>query len=93
MSIQHFEKEHKGNFNFMDGNRLAGQMTYSKADPDKIIIEHTEVNPEYNGKGVGKALVLAAVAHARQHQLKIVPLCPFANAVFQRNKDLQDVLI
>ena len=37
-------------------------------------------------------MVLAAVDFARKNGLKIIPLCPFANATFQKNVDLQDVL-
>lgn len=68
-------------------------MTFSVAGKDKIIIDHTEVNPEFNGKGVGKALVMTAVNHARQNQIKILPLCPFAKSVFAKDSSIRDVLV
>jgi uncharacterized protein len=68
-------------------------MTYSIAGEDKIIIDHTEVSPAYNGKGIGKKLVVEAVEFARINNIKILPLCPFARSVFARNKDLRDVLV
>lgn len=92
MEIIHENTERKGVFIAKEGDRKAGEMTYSQAGPDKIIIDHTEVNPEFKGKGVGKELVYAAVAYAREHNLKIMPLCPFAKATFDKNKELQDVL-
>jgi len=71
--------------------REAGHITYTWAGADKFIIDHTDVNPDFNGQGVGKQLVLAAVDYARQNGLKIMPLCPFAKSVFDRNADLGDV--
>jgi uncharacterized protein len=71
--------------------REAGHITYTWAGADKFIIDHTDVNPDFNGQGVGKQLVLAAVDYARQNGLKIMPLCPFAKSVFDKNADLGEV--
>lgn len=92
MDIIHEKNDRKGAFIAKVEDRRAGEMTYSQAGTDKIIIDHTEVNPEFKGKGVGKELLYAAVAYAREHHLKIMPLCPFAKATFDKNSDIQDVL-
>ncbi|MEM1390469.1 MAG: GNAT family N-acetyltransferase [Pseudomonadota bacterium] len=68
------------------------EMTYSRAGKERIIIDHTGVPRELGGRGVGKALVFQAVQDARKEGLKIIPLCPFAKAQIERNKDWQDVL-
>ena len=60
--------------------------------PDKMIIEHTEVSDELKGQNVGYQLVHTAVEYARTHNIKIVPLCPFANAVFKKKPEYADVL-
>lgn len=93
MEINHRKEESKGVFIATENNLKAGEMTYSKAGDDKFIIDHTEVNPEFKGKGVGKEMVLAAVDYARENGIKILPLCPFAKAMFDKNKDIQDVLV
>lgn len=74
-----------------DGNILA-EMVYSMAGASRMIIEHTEVSEELRGQNVGYELVRTAVEYARTHDIKIVPLCPFANAVFKRKKEYEDVL-
>jgi len=74
-----------------DGNILA-EMVYSMSSPTKMIIEHTEVSDELKGQNVGSELVRTAVEFARAHDIKIIPLCPFANAVFKRKPDYGDVL-
>ena len=75
----------------IDGNILA-EMVYSMASPTKMIIEHTEVSDELRGKNVGYQLVETGVNFARQHNLKIIPLCTFAKSVFDKNAAFRDVL-
>lgn len=92
MDIQLQEDETKG-FAFATENvKTAGKMTYSIASDDFIIIDHTEVEPAFKGKGVGKELLYKIVEMAREKNLKILPLCPFANALFQKTPDIKDVL-
>ncbi len=73
-------------------NKKIAEMTFVFAGADKIIIDHTEVNPEYNGKGLGKKLVTAAVEFARAKGITIIPLCPFAKKVFDKTPEFKDVL-
>lgn len=82
----------KGAFEAFEGETKAGEMTYTWAGDDKIIIDHTDVDPDFGGKGVGKAMVLAAVEFAREKGIRIMPLCPFAKSVFDKNEDFKDVL-
>lgn len=80
-----------GIFKAIENHTVAGEMTYVWAGENKFIIDHTEVFPDFDGKGVGKKLVMAAVEYARANNFKIMPLCPFAKAVFERTKEIQDV--
>ncbi len=89
--IQH-NRDTKGEFIASLDGQKAGLMTYSWAGEDRIIINHTEKEPAYNGKGVGKEMVYKAVEFAREKNLKIIPLCPFAKAIFQKNEEIRDVL-
>ncbi len=70
----------------------AGKMTYSIAGAELIIIDHTEVEPAYNGKGVGKQMLYKIVEMARVKNIKIIPLCPFAATMFKKSADIKDVL-
>lgn len=93
IEVQQNNDEKHGSFEaFIDGNH-AGLMTYTWAGEERFIIDHTEVEEAYNGKGVGKEMVLAAVDFARKQGKKIIALCPFAKATFQKNSDLHDVLV
>lgn len=76
-------------FTVVDGHEA--EMTYSRASASLIIIDHTEVPDALRGRGVGQALVLRAVEEARREGFKILPLCPFAKAQFDRHEDWGDV--
>ena len=92
MNIQHTSTDTKGEFYIeKDGERIA-EMTYSKAGSSRIIIDHTEVFDEGRGKGYGKKLVKHGVQFARDHDLKVLPLCPFAKAIIMKHDELHDVL-
>lgn len=92
MEVKQTEDEKKGKFYIeQDGVEIA-KMEYVYAGADKYIIEHTEVSPAYEGKGLGKQLVSAGVDFARAKQLKVMPLCPYAKAVFGKVDGYKDVL-
>lgn len=92
MEIQQINDIKKGCFEALEDGKEAGKMTYTWAGDSKFIIDHTEVNEEFSGKGVGKKLLMAAVDYARNNHLKIIPLCPFAKSVFDKTEEIRDVL-
>ncbi len=92
IEIQHEETESKGSYFVEVEGKKVGEMTYSKAGTDRIIIDHTEIDDSMRGTGLGKKMVKRAVADARKKKISIVPLCPFARSVFDKNEDLRDVL-
>lgn len=92
MDIQREENETKGSVFIVLDNIKAAEMTYSIASPKLIIIDHTDVHDSLKGQGVGKKLLLKIVEEARMKNIKIIPLCPFAKSVFDKDKSLQDLL-
>ncbi|MFC0777624.1 GNAT family N-acetyltransferase [Flavobacterium sp. HJSW_4] len=92
MEIQQINDTRRGYFEAIEDGKEAGKMTYTWAGDSKFIIDHTEVSPDFNGKGVGKKLVMASVEYARANNLKIIPLCPFAKSVFDKVEEIRDVL-
>ena len=92
MEIQRQEHGAKGAFFIEENGETLAKMTYSKAGETKIIIDHTEVDASRKGEGIGKDLVKAGVDFARQNNLKIIPLCPFAKTEFEKHAEFADVL-
>ena len=92
MNIKHEENGKKGRFFINEENRLLAEMTYVHAGPSKIIIDHTEVDEKYKGNGIGKILFDHMVETVRENSQKVMPLCPFTRAMFEKNTDKWDVL-
>ena len=92
MKIQQEDNGKKGVFFIEENGEVVAEMTYVWSGEDKIIIDHTEVSEKLGGKGIGKQLVNRAVEMAREKQIKILSLCPFANKVFDKTEDYKDVL-
>ncbi len=82
----------KGSFFIEIEGKQEAEMTFVFAGEDKIIIDHTGVNPGNEGKGLGKQMVAQAVTYARENNIKIIPLCPFAKKVFDKTPEFRDVL-
>lgn len=86
------ETETKGVLYAEENGERIGEMTFSKAGTSKIIIDHTDVNDNWKGFGVGEFLVTEVVKMAREKGIKIIPLCVFARSVFEKHAELRDVL-
>jgi len=54
-------------------------LTYRRRDGE-IELLHTEVPPTLEGKGIGSALARTALEYARDHGLRVVPICRFVQA-------------
>lgn len=65
---------------------LAGFAEYRDMDGVRVFT-HTEVDDEYEGKGVGSALVRAALDERRAAGGRIVALCPFVDGYIRRHPD------
>lgn len=82
----------KGRAYIEEAAATAAEMTYSLAGTHLIIIDHTEVNNDYRGQGLGRKLLNKIVHMARENEKKILPLCPYAKSVFDKDSKISDVL-
>jgi predicted GNAT family acetyltransferase len=70
---------------------LLSRADYRLADGVMHLV-HTEVPPALEGRGIAAALVAAALAHARAHGLKVLPVCSYVRVYMKRHPDTQDLL-
>lgn len=58
----------------------------------KIVLPHTVVPPEFEGKGVASALARHAFGYARENGLKVIPTCPFMSAWVKKHPEVNDII-
>ncbi len=92
MEILHSDNGKKGKFYIEQNDEAVAELVYTWAGTERFIIEHTEVSDVLTGKGAGKQLVAKAVEFARERNIRIIPLCPFAKGVFDRVPEYRNVL-
>lgn len=90
--VEHQEQDSKGAFFFQQGGKRLAEMTYSRTNATLIVIDHTEVDESLKGQGVGRQLLDALVAWVRSTNTKVIALCPFAKAQFDKDPSIRDVL-
>jgi uncharacterized protein len=57
-----------------------------------LTFTHTEVPQELEGQGIATRLIAAALADVRRQGLKVIPLCSFVAAHFDKHPEEQDLL-
>ena len=66
---------------------IIAQVDYIKKDDNTIDIEHVYVSPEYRGKGVAEQTMQRVVDFLKEHNLKAMASCSYANHWFQKNEN------
>ncbi len=84
MSVRVVDNPAKERFEIYRDDTLAGFVLYER-EPDRITFIHTEIDPSFNGQGLGTELVSQVLAVVRQEGLSVVPMCPFVRQYMQRH--------
>ena len=70
----------------------AAYVEYEEAGEGVLALTHTEVPEEYEGKGIGGALVKGALEIVRGEGLKIMPVCQFVSVYLRRHPEYQELV-
>ena len=78
-------------FEVRDGRRVLGWSSYDET-AELIVFNHTEVNPRWEGRGIGSLLVRTTLDHVRAQRMQVLPLCAFVRAWIDRHPEYADLL-
>jgi uncharacterized protein len=74
------------------GDVVAGDIIYRAGD-GVLTMVHTEVEPAWEGHGVGSRLVRGALDDVRARGLRIRPLCPFVAGFIRHHPEYDDLVV
>lgn len=73
----------------VDGHLAVADYTIT---PNASLFRHTEVPGPLEGRGIGKALVIAGLQAARDRGLKVIPACSFFSGYMKKHPETHDLL-
>jgi predicted GNAT family acetyltransferase len=75
----------------VDG-QVAGEIVYRERADGRLVLLHTQVDDQFEHRGIGGRLVAGALDDIRSRGLAIVPLCPFVSAYLGRHPEYADLV-
>lgn len=75
---------------WVDG-RLAGEIRYTR-DGEVLTMVHTEIDPEFEGSGLGQTLVAGALDDVRAQGRRVRPICPFVAKYISHHPEYADLV-
>ena len=79
-------------YRLMRGEQELGFVEYDPVGEQSILIKHTEVRSEFEGKGYGSELVRRTLDDVRQQGKSVIPICPYAMNFIRRHPEFLDVV-
>ena len=84
----------RSRFELRDGDRVIGLASYAlvpggggDGEPDRVVFFHTEVHPEYEGRGLAGRLADFALSSTVAAGRRIVALCPYIKVYLRRHPE------
>lgn len=75
----------------IEGIDAEAELTFTRRGPDLISADHTGAPEELRGTGAAGALVDRLVGDARAQDFRIIPLCPYVRARYEKHPEWADV--
>jgi uncharacterized protein len=81
----------RSRFEVFVGPTLAGFTDYH-AQPGLVTLLHTEIDPAFEGRGIGTRFVSGVLDDLRRRDERVLPICPFVRAFLRRHPEYEDVV-
>jgi uncharacterized protein len=70
-----------------DGEVLGFLLYRREPERGRVVLVHTDIEPRYEGQGLGSLLVKGALDDLRERGLRAVPYCPFVREYLRRHPE------
>lgn len=75
-----------GRYEIRVDGQAAGVAFYERS-PGRVVFTHTEIEPAFEGRGLGGRLAQAALDDVRARDERVVPHCPFIAGWIRRHPE------
>ncbi|HVV76282.1 MAG TPA: GNAT family N-acetyltransferase [Mycobacteriales bacterium] len=82
---------HRHRFEISVEGEAAGFTTYRDHEQVRTFV-HTEVDPSFEGRGIGGRLIRAALDQTRADGMRVEPECPFVRAFIEKHAEYADLV-
>lgn len=89
--IRREEADDHGRYAWPLSEGAEAELTYRVLNAGTVSFDHTFVPPSHRHHGIAERLVTRAIEDARAAGLKVVPVCPYVAALFERHAEWGDV--
>ncbi len=90
-AVRVVEDDSAQRYNALLGDETAGFVTYRGRGERRVLV-HTEVDPRFEGRGIGSRLVKGVLEDLRDRGIRAQVLCPFITDYLRRHPDYSDVV-
>lgn len=91
MELKHEETTNRNRFYLLDEEKEVGEITYVYVKDHILNINHTEINDNFRGQGLGEKLIDAVVDFARKKEIHVSASCTYAKKVLEETNKYDDV--
>jgi predicted GNAT family acetyltransferase len=86
VSTQVTDNPDEERYEVTEDGTLAGFVQY-RSRPGLLALIHTEIDPRFEGRGLGSTLAQGVLDDAAARHLQVLPFCPFVNAYIARHPE------
>jgi hypothetical protein len=91
VDVQVVDVPDRSRFEVRIDGETAGFTTYHRR-PGVISFMHTEIDPRFEGRGLGSQLVQIALSQARSEGAAVLPFCPFVRSYIAEHGEYLDLV-
>ena len=89
MNVIDNREQHR--YELRDGDKVVGFTEYHVYGTELALL-HTEIRPEFGGKGLGGELTKGVLDDARSRGVKVLPYCRFVRGWIGKHTDYLDLV-
>ena len=90
VSVRDDSERHR--FELLVDGAVAGLAAYRFRD-GIVVITHSEVDPRFRGRGLGKELARRTLDVLRSRRAEVVPACPFFASYVADHPEYDDIIV